>query len=39
MKKIVIAGGSGFLGEILKNHFKKEKYEVYILTRNPKYKK
>lgn len=38
MKNIVIAGGSGFLGEILKNHFKKEKYEVYILTRNPKHK-
>jgi uncharacterized protein len=31
--KIIIAGGSGFLGKSLENHFKN--YEVWILTRNP----
>lgn len=33
-KKIIIAGGSGFLGQVLENHFKNE-YEIKILTRNP----
>jgi uncharacterized protein len=32
--KIIIAGGSGFLGKSLENHFKN--HEVWILTRNPK---
>jgi uncharacterized protein len=32
--KIIIAGGSGFLGKALENHFKN--HEVWILTRNPK---
>ena len=32
--KIIIAGGSGFLGNALKNHF--QNHEVWILTRNPK---
>lgn len=32
-KKIVIAGGSGFLGQILVNHFKKMSYNIVILTR------
>ena len=32
--KIIIAGGSGFLGKALENHFKN--YEVWILTRNSK---
>lgn len=36
MMLIVIAGGSGFLGEILENHFTKKGYQVIILTRNPK---
>jgi uncharacterized protein len=32
--KIIIAGGSGFLGKSLANHF--QNHEVWILTRNPK---
>lgn len=32
--KIIIAGGSGFLGKSLENHFLN--HEVWILTRNPK---
>jgi uncharacterized protein len=32
--KIIIAGGSGFLGKSLENHFQNQ--EVWILTRNPK---
>lgn len=35
--KIVIAGGSGYLGKLLTNHFKKDKAnEIYILSRTPK---
>ncbi|MDH6254403.1 uncharacterized protein (TIGR01777 family) [Chryseobacterium sp. H1D6B] len=34
--KIIIAGGTGFLGENLENYFSKKGNEVYILTRNPK---
>ena len=36
MKKILIAGGSGFIGSELKNHFLQSGYTVFILTRNPK---
>ena len=36
MKKILIAGGSGFIGSELKNHFLKSGNKVFILTRNPK---
>lgn len=36
MKKILIAGGSGFIGSELKNHFLKSGDTVFILTRNPK---
>ena len=36
MKKIVIAGGSGFLGRILAAHFEKLGYAITILTRSPK---
>lgn len=33
--KIVIAGGTGYLGKLLTNHFKKEKEnQIYILTRD-----
>ena len=36
MKKMVLAGGSGFLGTELTAHFQKLGYEVIILTRSPK---
>ncbi len=35
MKKIIIAGGTGFLGEILDTYFSKKGYLVKILSRNP----
>ncbi len=34
-KKIVIAGGTGFLGEELEKYFVAKRYQVKILTRNP----
>lgn len=34
--KIIIAGGTGFLGESLSTYFKEKGNQVYILTRNPK---
>lgn len=34
--KIIIAGGTGFLGESLEEYFKIKGAQVYILTRNPK---
>ncbi len=36
MKTIIIAGGTGFLGQILENHFSTLGFTVKILTRNPK---
>ncbi len=36
MKTIIIAGGTGFLGQVLESHFLKKGYMVKILTRNPK---
>lgn len=36
MKTIIIAGGSGFLGQVLEMYFSKKDYQVKILTRNPK---
>lgn len=33
--KIIIAGGSGFLGQILENYLIKQGYRVQILTRKP----
>lgn len=36
MKTILIAGGSGFLGEVLKKYFTEKDYLVKTLTRNPK---
>ena len=34
--KIIIAGGTGFLGKALENYFTEKNHEVWILTRNPK---
>lgn len=36
--KIIIAGGTGFLGENLEKYFTQKGNQVYILTRNPKRK-
>ncbi len=38
MEKIIIAGGSGFLGHALTLHFK-NRFEFVVLTRRPSYKK
>ena len=38
MKTIIIAGGTGFLGQVLKTHFTKQNYTVLILSRQPKSK-
>ncbi len=35
MKKLIIAGGSGFLGQVLGKHFSKKGYQIKILTRHP----
>jgi uncharacterized protein (TIGR01777 family) len=35
MKRIIIAGGSGFLGQALASHFLMAQWEVVILTRSP----
>jgi uncharacterized protein (TIGR01777 family) len=34
-KRIVLAGGSGFLGQILARHLRRSSHEVVILTRTP----
>lgn len=34
MKKLIIVAGTGFLGEVLVNHFKNKFEEIIILTRN-----
>ena len=34
-RKIIIAGGSGFMGKSLENHFKNLGDEVFILSRKP----
>jgi nucleoside-diphosphate-sugar epimerase len=36
MKKLVLGGGSGFLGQVLADHFRKQNWSVANLTRNPK---
>lgn len=33
MKKVVIAGGSGYLGKLLHHHFSRKNWDVQILTR------
>ena len=35
MKRIIVAGGSGFLGRALAAHFLKAQWDVVILTRSP----
>ena len=35
MKKVVIPGGSGFLGQVLSEYYAQKDYQVIILTRNP----
>ncbi len=35
MKTIIIAGGSGFLGQVLENYFNRKGYKIKVLTRNP----
>lgn len=35
MKHITIAGGSGFLGQVLENYFSKKGHTIHILTRTP----
>ncbi|MBI3881157.1 MAG: TIGR01777 family protein [Verrucomicrobia bacterium] len=35
-RRIILAGGSGFLGRLLAAHFLKENWEVVVLTRQPK---
>jgi len=37
-KKIIIAAGTGFLGQVLENHLTQKGYEIIILTRAPKKK-
>ncbi|CAG9620666.1 TIGR01777 family oxidoreductase [Sutcliffiella rhizosphaerae] len=34
-KKIVLAGGTGFIGRYLEEKYRKENYEVYIISRQP----
>jgi uncharacterized protein (TIGR01777 family) len=36
MKRLILAGGSGFLGQILAKYFPKAGYEIVVLTRSPK---
>jgi uncharacterized protein (TIGR01777 family) len=35
-QRLVIAGGSGFLGRILAEHFQRDGYDIIVLTRSPK---
>lgn len=35
MKTIIIAGGTGFLGQVLESYFSKKGYTIKILTRKP----
>lgn len=38
MKRIILAGGSGFLGRALSRYFQDENYEVIVLSRTPREK-
>lgn len=35
MKTIILAGGTGFLGQVLETYFENKAYSIKILTRNP----
>lgn len=35
MRKIILAGGSGFLGNVLAKHFHQQLYDIVILSRSP----
>src|SRR5215813_1016425 len=35
-KRVILAGGSGFLGKLLSNYLTERGYEVTVLTRHPK---
>src|SRR5689334_15156159 len=35
MKRIILAGGSGLIGQALSTHFTKTGWEVVVLTRHP----
>lgn len=37
MKKVILAGGTGFIGEYFKNKFNELGYEVKIISRQPQY--
>lgn len=39
MKTLIIAGGNGFLGQVLENYFTQKHYRVITLTRHPKKEK
>jgi len=34
--KLILAGGSGFLGQVLAAHFAKRGWQIVVLTRSPK---
>ncbi len=34
-RKIILAGGTGFLGQALAAHFSQAQFEVVVLTRTP----
>ena len=36
MKRIILAGGSGFLGQVLAEHFLRSGHKITVLTRSPK---
>jgi len=35
MKRLILVDGSGFLGQVLGEHFRKAGFEIVVLTRSP----